>query len=338
MIIYSHHFREEGEEQPSFMKQIVVSPMIPSRPQKTSNLVRIFSGYRKHFSLFLMFLPAVLCFAVFNYSPMYGLTMAFKDYNMSKGILGSPWIGLTHFRTLFSSHLFVRSLRNTIIISVLKWVVCFPSPIVFSLLLNEVRQNRFKKAVQTISYLPHFLSWVILAGIFTQLLSPSTGVVNNLIRMMGGNSIYFLADNKWFRSVLVITDLWKGIGWGTIVYLAAISSISPQLYEAAECDGASRFMKMLHITVPSLAPVITILLILSTGNILNAGFDQIFNLYNDAVLETGDIFDTYMYRNGLEKLQYAQSTAVGLIKNAVGFFMVIGTNVLAKRINEYGLW
>ena len=304
-----------------------------------NGLKRTLASYKKHFPLFLMFLPAVCYFVLFKYIPMYGIVIAFKQFNLAKGIFDSPWIGLANFTKLFSNNLFMRALRNTVIISALKWIVGFPAPIIFSLLLNEIRNAPLKKTVQTISYLPHFLSWIVLSGIFTQLLSPGNGAVNYLLSTLFGiKPIYFLASNAWFRSVLVITGLWKGVGWGTIIYLAAISSIPPELYEAADCDGASRFQKMLFITVPTIAPVITIQLILSTGNLLEAGFDQVFNLYNESVYETSDIIDTYVYRYGLQKMMYAETTAVGLIKNVIGFIIVLGTNALAKRINDYGLW
>jgi putative aldouronate transport system permease protein len=297
-----------------------------------------FIGYKKHITLFIMFVPAIIYFALFKYVPMYGVTIAFKEFSLAKGILNSPWIGFENFKNLMNNSLFLRALKNTLIISLLKWMVGFPAPIIFALLLNEIRNAWLKKTVQTISYLPHFLSWIVLSGIFTTLLSPSNGAVNYIIKALGGEPIYFLASNIWFRPVLVLTGFWKGVGWGTIIYLAAISGISPEMYEAAHCDGATRFQKMIYITLPSIAPIITIQLILSTGNLLEAGFDQVFNLYNEAVYETADIIDTYIYRNGLQKMMYAESTAVGLFKNVIGFILVVGTNAVAKQINEYGLW
>lgn len=285
-----------------------------------------------------MFIPVIAYYLIFKYAPMYGVVLAFKDYSIRKGILGSPWVGFTVFEELFATHTFVRAFRNTVIISLLRWVFGFPMPIILALMLNELKNLRFKKTMQTISYLPHFLSWIILTGLFTQLLSPTNGPINYIISLLGGKPIYFLADNAWFRSTMVITGIWKEIGWGSIVYLATIAGIDTELYEAAECDGATRWQKMFRITLPLMKPTIVILLIMNCGSILEAGFDQIFNFYNSAVYETGDIIDTYVYRRGIGDMEYSISTAVGLFKNVIGFILVTGTNFIAKRLGEGGIW
>ena len=300
--------------------------------------LKSFSGYRKNYVLTLMFIPVIAYYLIFKYAPMYGIVLAFKDYSIRKGILGSPWVGFTVFEELFATHTFVRAFRNTVIISLLRWVFGFPMPIILALMLNELKNLRFKKTMQTISYLPHFLSWIILTGLFTQLLSPTNGPINYIISLLGGKPIYFLADNAWFRSTMVITGIWKEIGWGSIVYLATIAGIDTELYEAAECDGATRWQKMFHITLPLMKPTIVILLIMNCGSILEAGFDQIFNFYNSAVYETGDIIDTYVYRRGIGDMEYSISTAVGLFKNVIGFILVTGTNFIAKRLGEGGIW
>jgi putative aldouronate transport system permease protein len=229
-------------------------------------------------------------------------------------------------------------LRNTFIISGLKLVFGFPAPILLSLMLNEIRCTRFKRTVQTISYLPHFLSWIILSGIFIQFLSPSIGPLNILLKGMGIKPIYFLADEKWFRSVLVATHIWKTVGWGTIVYLAALTNINPEYYEAAYIDGANRWHCIRYITLPSLAPVITIMLIFAVGGIIEDDFNQIFNMYNEAVYSVGDVISTYTYRRGLVKLDYSFATAVDLFKNIIAFVLIITANKIANRINEYGIW
>ncbi len=305
---------------------------------KSKNIFASFRGYIKYKELTLMFLPVALYFIIFKYIPMYGITMAFKDYKIKYGILGSPWIGLQNFRDLFELASFSRAIRNTIIISLLKLVTGFPCPIILALLLNEVRHLKFKKTVQTISYLPHFLSWIILAGIFYQFLSPSTGMVNYILSQFGIKPIYFMGSNEWFRFTLVVTNIWKGIGWSSIIYLAAIAGIDLNLYEAAVCDGANRFQRMWSITIPSILPTITVLLILDVGGIMSAGFDQIFNLYNPAVYETADIIDTYVYRMGIGEMKYSMATAVGLFQNVIGFFLVITTNFISKKISNYGIW
>jgi putative aldouronate transport system permease protein len=298
----------------------------------------MFYGYWKHKYLTMLFIPAIVYYIVFHYVPLYGIQIAFKDYIFTKGIWGSKWVGFEYFKELLTLGSFWEVFRNTIIISFYKFVIGFPAPIIFAILLNEIRLIRFKKFVQTVSYLPHFLSWVILGGLFIQFLSPSSGPINMLLQGLGIKPIYFIADPKWFRSVLVSTSVWKGIGWGSIIYLAALSGINPELYEAATIDGANRFHKIRYITLPELAPVITIMLIFALGGLINDDFDQVFNMYNDAVLSTGDVISTYAYRAGLVKMQYSFSTAVGLFKNIISFILVLGTNAIAKRINDYGIW
>lgn len=297
-----------------------------------------FLQYRKNKELFILFLPVLVFYIVFCYIPMGGIVIAFKDYKLMQGIWGSPWAGFDNFRELFSTPSFYEILGNTVWISILRLVVGFPAPIILALLLNEVKHSGYKKVVQTVSYLPHFLSWVILAGVFQQLLSPSTGAVNAILEKLGISPIFFLGDPKWFIFTIILTGVWQGVGWGTVIYLAAISGIDPQLYEAAMLDGAGRFKQVLYITIPSLIPTITIILILNTGGILNAGFDQIMNMYNEAVYKVGDIIDTYVYRRGLEGMQYSYSTAVNLFKNVIGLGFVLFTNKIAKRLGDNSLW
>ncbi len=298
----------------------------------------LFLQYRKNKELFILFLPVLVFYIIFCYIPMGGIVIAFKDYKLMQGIWGSPWVGLDNFKELFSTPSFYEILGNTIWISILRLVIGFPAPIILALLLNEVKHNDYKKVVQTVSYLPHFLSWVILAGVFQQLLSPSTGAVNAILGKLGISPVFFLGDPNWFIFTIIITGVWQGVGWGTVIYLAAISGIDPQLYEAAMLDGAGRLKQVLYITIPSLVPTITIILILNTGGILNAGFDQIMNMYNEAVYEVGDIIDTYVYRRGLEGMQYSYSTAVNLFKNVIGLGFVLFTNNIAKRLGDNSLW
>ncbi len=288
--------------------------------------------------LFLLLAPGILYFLIFKYLPIYGLVIAFKDYRFLEGIMASQWVGLTVFKELFATPSFWEVFRNTLVIGLMQFAFGFPAPIIFALLLNEVVNVRAKRTFQTISYLPHFVSWVILGGLFLQFLSPSMGPINAIIKAFGGKPIYFLADPHWFRWVLVLTQIWKNIGWGSIIYLAALSSIDPELYEAAALDGAGRWARIRYITLPSLYPVITIMLILATGQIVNDNFDQVFNLYNPAVYQVGDVMSTYMYRRGLENLEYSMATAVGLFKNTISFTFVLLANRIAKSINEYGIW
>jgi putative aldouronate transport system permease protein len=288
----------------------------------------------------VMFAPGLLLMLVFDYGPMYGLVLAFKDYNLSAGVWDSPWVGFEHFHRLFTDDAALRVLRNTIIISVLKLLAGIPAPIILALLINEVRAGFFKRTVQSISYLPHFLSWVILSSMIYQLLSPSSGIVNSVLRLLGFDPIYFLVEESWFRPILVFSSVWKEVGWGTIIYLAALASVSHDLHEAAVLDGASRFQRIRDINFPTIIPVIGIVSLLNLGGVLSAGFDQVFNLYNPQVYGVGDIIDTYVYRVGLVGLDYSFATAVGLFKGVVGFTLIMIFNAYARKISNgrYGLW
>ncbi|MGI6654078.1 MAG: ABC transporter permease [Christensenellales bacterium] len=306
--------------------------------QHKSSRKRYFKAVRMHWDLLLLMVPVVVYYVVFAYIPMSGIVIAFKEFRLLDGIWKSPWVGLKQFRILFNTPSFFEVLRNTVVISSLRIVFGFPAPIILALLLNELRSQPFKRVVQTISYLPHFLSWVVLAGILIPFLSPSSGPINVLLVKMGLKPIYFLGQPNTFVPTIIATGIWQSFGWGSIIYLAAISGISPELYESALLDGANRFQCMRYITLPSIAPTIVVLFILNTGSILNGGFDQIFNLYNDAVMSVADILDTYVYRRGLTGLQYSFAAAVGLFKNAVGFIFVFGTNMIARRLGEASLW
>jgi putative aldouronate transport system permease protein len=293
---------------------------------------------RRHYILYLMILPGVLFFLIFKYYPMYGAIIAFKDYRVLEGFGGSPWVGLKHFETIFSSPFFYNVLANTLIISIAKLVVGLPVDVGVALLLNEVRVSWFKRSVQTITYLPHFLSWVVVFGVLLTTLSPSTGLLNKAIVALGGQPINFLADPTWFRGVLVVSDVWKDVGWGAIIYLAALAGISPSLYEAAAVDGASRLDRIRFITLPSLVPVIVLVTLLRIGNILSAGFEQVFVLYNPSVYSVADIIDTWVYRQGIQGFQFSVAAAVGLFKGVVGCVLLVTANWLAKRFAGTGIW
>lgn len=309
-----------------------------ARPSIYNAKPSLAASYWKNRSLVALFVPAVAFYLLFKYLPIFGVQIAFKNYMFRLGIWNSPWIGFENFEKLFAMDSFWEVLSNTFIISGLKLVFGFPAPILLALLLNEIRCVRFKRVVQTISYLPHFLSWVILSGIFIQFLSPSIGPINILIRELGGKPIYFLGDEHWFRQVLIVTHIWKSVGWGTIVYLAALTNINPEFYEAAYIDGATRWHCARYITLPSLAPVITIMLIFAVGGIIEDDFNQIYNLYSEAVYSVGDVISTYTYRRGLVKLDYGFASAVDLFKNVVAFALILSANRIANRINEYGIW
>lgn len=288
--------------------------------------------------LYLLLLPGMLFIIVFKYIPMYGLVIAFQEYNILQGVGGSDWVGLYQFEKLFTMLDFTSVFKNTLIISTLKLIWGFPAPIVLALLLNEVKQLVFQRFVQTVVYLPHFISWVIFSGIIIIFLNPVDGLVNQVMGWFGGEPVDFLIEKSYFRSILVATDIYKEVGWGTIIYLAAISGINPQLYEAAIVDGAGRFRQMWNITLPSIRHVIVILFILSLGNILDAGFLQTLLLYNPLVMDVADIIDTYVYRKGIVDASYSLGAAAGVFKSVIALILVAASNQLAKRFGEEGLW
>ena len=279
----------------------------------------------------LMLLLPMLFLAVFSFAPLFGILMAFQDYIPAKGILQSRWVGLENFDFIFSLPSTRQIFANTIIISLGKLAAGIIVPVFFALLLNEIRVIAFKRTVQTIVYLPHFLSWVVLANVVSSILG-FDGPINSLIQSMGHDPILFLGSNVWFRPVIILSDCWKEFGYGSIIYLSALTSIDPGLYESASLDGASRLQKIFYITLPMLVPTIVLMMALNLGNILNAGFDQIFNLYNPLVYETGDIIDTYVYRIGLIDMQYSLATAVGLIKSVIGFVLIMSFNLVSRKL------
>jgi putative aldouronate transport system permease protein len=286
-----------------------------------------------------MILPGMLLVFVFSYVPMAGIIIAFQRFIPYKGMFGDQkWVGLDNFKYVFSLPGFTRALQNTIVIAVWKIIFGLLVPIIFALLLNEIRGNMFKRVVQTVVYLPYFLSWVILGGIFVDMLSPGDGLVNHIIKFFGGEPVFFLGDNRYFKPTMIVTDVWKNFGYGAIVYLAAILGIDMELYEAAKIDGASRLQQTWHVTLPGIRMIVVLMTVLSLGNVLNAGFDQIFNLYNTAVYESADIIDTFVYRLGLIDAQYGPATAVGLFKSAVSVIFISVSYYLAYRFADYRIF
>ena len=284
-----------------------------------------------------MLLPGILYYIVFHYVPMYGAIIAFKDFSAAKGILGSPWAGLKHFVFLFSLDKFAQVFLNTVVISLYRLAFGFPAPILAAQLLHEVRSPAYKKTIQTVIYLPHFVSWVIMGGIVTNLLALDYGLVNIVIRELGGKPISFLTDAGYFRATLVFSMIWKEYGWTAIIYLAALAGVDPQLYEAALMDGAGRFRQMIHITLPCIAPTIMVVLILRIGGLMEAGFEQIFVMYHPAVYRVADIIDTYVYRIGLTEGRFSLAAAIGLFKSAVSFTLLVAANALSRRFSESGI-
>ncbi|MCU6709156.1 ABC transporter permease subunit [Paenibacillus sp. J5C_2022] len=287
---------------------------------------------------YLLILPGLLYILIFKYGPLYGVTIAFLDYSPFKGIGGSSWVGLKWFRVFMESPDFWQVTRNTIVISVMKIVFGMTPDILLALLLNEVRKSWFKRIIQTLTYMPHFLSWVIIYGIVIAFLSPTTGLVNHMLQEWGMSPVAFLMSNDWFRWILIGSDIWKDIGWGAIIYLAALTAIDQQLYEAATIDGAGRWKQTWHITLPGIRNVIVLLLILKLGTVLDAGFTQIYAMYNPLVYESVDIIDTWVYRKGIIENNFSMATAVGLFKSVIGLLLVLGANKLAKKFGDSGIW
>jgi putative aldouronate transport system permease protein len=292
----------------------------------------------KYWDLYLMVLPAVILIFLFKYMPMYGVIIAFKDYNVMEGVWHSDWVGFQYFRELFMFDEFPRVVRNTVMISLMKLLIGFPIPIVLALLLNELKFVKFKRMVQTITYLPHFISWVIIGGLAIDMLSPSSGIINRIIELLGFQPIFFMSNERIFRWILVGSDVWKEAGWGAIIYLAALLGINDELYQAATVDGANRFRQIWHISLPGLKSTIIIILLLRIGYILDAGFEQVLVMYNPTVYDVADIIDTYVFRVGLGSMQFGLTTAAGLFKSVIGCVLLITANAFARKMGEEGIF
>jgi putative aldouronate transport system permease protein len=319
---------------------------MPTRPQATERqqqsfgekLAKLIDHFKSEWQLYLMLVPTIVWFLVFLYKPMYGLQIAFKDYSIFRGVAASPWVGFEHFETLFTNDQFARAFWNTIEISALNLLFGFPAPIILALLFNEVLNTTYKRVTQTIVYLPHFISSVIIAGIVTTAFSPTAGVVNTIMGWFGLDSIYFLTRPEWFRPIFVGTGIWQEAGFGSIVFLAAIAGVSPSLYESAVVDGASRWQMMWKITLPSILPTIIIMLIIRIGNIMEVSFEMIILLYQPSTYQTADVVNTWVFRQGLQSGQYDIAAAAGLFNAVVAFVLVMVANTLSRRYVRTSLW
>ncbi len=310
------------------------------KPTRTpdSNWVRLWDHFRREWQIYVMLLPTIIWFLVFLYKPMYGLQIAFKDYSIFRGVDGSPWIGWEHFETLFSNDQFIRAVKNTITISFYNLLFGFPAPIILALMFNEVLHASYKRTAQTIVYLPHFISSVIIAGIVITAFSPTVGVINAVIGWFGLDPIYFLTQPQWFRPIFVGTGIWQEAGFGSIVFLAAIAGVNPSLYESAAMDGANRWQMMWKITIPSILPTILIMLIIRIGNIMEVSFELVVLLYQPSTYETADVVNTWVYRQGLQSGQYDLAAAAGLFNAVVAFVLVMTANTLSRRFSRTSLW
>lgn len=293
---------------------------------------------KQNWDLYILILPVLVYFIIFHYWPMYGVQIAFKDFMASKGINGSPWVGFKHFERFFNSYYFWRLIKNTVGINLYQMAIGFPIPIILALMMNEVRNDAFKRVVQTVTYAPHFISTVVLVGMMVSFLSPTTGIVNIVIKALGGQPISFMTEPAWFKTLYVFSGIWQNMGWNSIIYMAALAGIDLQLHEAAIVDGASRMQRIWHINIPGILPTIIILFIMEAGKIMNLGFEKAFLMQNDLNIATGDVISTYVYRSGILGAQYSFSTAVGLFNSAISFVMLILVNSISRRLSETSLW
>ncbi|MEF3311971.1 sugar ABC transporter permease [Paenibacillus sp. GYB004] len=309
--------------------------------QGTERASRRNSGWksiRKNWELYIFVLPTIAYFIVFHYFPMYGLQIAFRDYTPSLGIWNSPWVGLEHLKRFFDSYYFWTLIKNTIGISLYELIVGFPVPVLLALAINELKNGAFKKWVQTITYAPHFISVVVMAGMIIAFLAPGSGIINLVIKALGGEPIPFLTEPGWFKTVFVMSGVWQNMGWGTIIYLAALAGVDPQQHEAAMMDGATRLQRVWHINLPSIVPTMVILLILNVGSFMSVGFEKVFLLQNPLNLQTSDVISTYVYRSGLVQGQFSFSAAIGLFNSVINFILLLTVNRIARRVNETSLW
>ncbi|SHI02541.1 ABC transporter permease [Clostridium grantii] len=298
---------------------------------------RLAIDLRKNRSLYLIMLPVLIYYILFRYLPMYGATIAFKDFSPAKGIMGSDWVGFKHFIRFFSSHYFLRVLKNTFTLSFMQILYGFPVPIIFAILVNELRNKTYKRAVQTATYLPHFISMVVICGIITQF-SSTNGIFNDFLALFGAKPESLLQKPELFRGIYILSEIWQKAGWESIIYLAALTGIDSSLYEAAGIDGANRFKKIMHITLPGLLPTIVIMLILRIGQVMEIGFEKIILLYNPATYEVADVISSYVYRVGLTDLNWSYSAAVGIFNSVVNLTFLIAANKLSKKYAGSGLW
>ncbi|WP_420852115.1 ABC transporter permease [Paenibacillus hamazuiensis] len=302
--------------------------------RKRSAMVRIWQNYE----LYLFLIPTLAYFILFHYVPMYGVQIAFKNFIAVKGISGSPWVGFDHFERFFASYQFMTVLRNTLGISLYELLVAFPAPIALALLLNQVTSERFKKFVQTVTYAPHFISVVVVVGMLYLFLSPKHGLVNIALQGLGMEPIYFMAKAEWFKTIFVFSGIWQNLGWATIIYLAALSGVNPDLHEAAVVDGATKVQRIRHIDLPSIMPTIMILLILNVGHMMSVGFEKVYLMQNQLNVDSSEVIQTYVYKSGLLNAQFSYSAAIGLFNSVVNFILLITVNQLAKKMKQASLW
>jgi putative aldouronate transport system permease protein len=314
-------------------KKINSITSIPSQKKKT-----IFNTFKRDYQLWLLILPAIVCVIIFNYIPMYGIQLAFREYDFTAGLTGGEWVGLKYFEQFINSHMFTDLLKNTVVISLTTILIGFPAPIILALLINQIRWKRGRKILQTTVYLPHFISLVVLVGLLNVLLSPNTGILGLLVNKMGFEELNLLASTETFVPVYVLSDVWQHVGWNSIIYLAALSSVDPQLYDAAKIDGANRWQIIRNVEIPAIIPTIIILLILNMGHIISTGFEKIFLMQNSLNLPVSEVIETYVYKIGIISNQFSYAAAIGLFNTLINFTLLLVMNFIAKRTSRISLW
>lgn len=319
------------------MEQVTPKLKIKKGRRRTE-LLPLLKSVKRNWDLYFMIIPVIAFFIIFYYLPMYGVQIAFKDFSAFKGIWNSPWVGFKHFERFFDSYYFWRLIRNSFLLGVYSLAIGFPIPIILALMLNEVKSNRFKKFVQTITYAPYFLSTVVIVGMLFIFLSPRTGLINHIIQAFGGDPVAFMTSAGWFKTLYVFSDVWQTAGWSSIIYLAALSGIDTQLHEAAKVDGATKLQRIWHINIPGIMPTIVILLILNLGSVLSIGFEKVLLMQNNLNMSGSDIISTYVYRSGILDAQYSFSTAVDLFNSIINFVLLVTVNYVARKVNDTSLW
>lgn len=310
----------------------------PAKKHKNGYWSKLFKSLNRTKYLQLLLLPGLIYYIIFHFAPMYGVIIAFKDYKIRSGILGSPWAEFKYFQEFFNYMYFERLIRNTILLNLYELIFGFPMPIIFAILLNEVRNLRYKKFIQTVSYLPHFISTVSIVGMLMMLLSPGNGIVNVIIKALGGESIYFMTEVEWFRPIYIMSGVWQNLGWDAIIYIAALASVNQELYEAAVIDGASRLKQIWHVSLPGIRSTIVIMLIMKMGGMMSSNTDKALLMQNELTYEVSDIIGTYVFRRGIQKAEYSYSTAVGLFNSVINVFFIVTANTISKRLGESSLW
>ena len=312
--------------------------MLVAKKGPSPTLRRRLAPYARNYDLYLLLIPSLIFFILFHYAPIYGVQIAFRNFSATRGIWGSRWVGLRHFERFFRSYYFTRLLANTFNISLYQLIVGFPIPIALAMMMNELRNVRYKKLVQTVTYMPHFLSTVVIVSILNSLLAPRAGIINHVLRLMGREPVYFMGEPHWFQHIYVWSGIWQNMGWNSIIYVAALTGIDPTLYEAGHVDGASRWQMLWRITLPSILPTAVIMLILNCGRVMNIGFDKVFLMQNDLNISASDVISTYVYRSGLINAEYSFSTAVGLFNSVINCALLLGVNWVAGKLGETSIF